>query len=407
MRDDTKAATTNGATTNGATTNAASGVETAAVSSAATIATPGARARGGPGGDRPRASAPSGSGRAEGDGAAGTEMLTFSRAAPALELRKAEFDLAVHLGYVRTVRDAAGGAGSASVTGTGTRVRRGAVPRGEIDRLRATDGFPGALQERVRTVGTAEAAGILAITAARFTRLARMGHLTPVRFSVNRYRAVVWMYLASEVHEFARRNPDLLVGKLPAPLRTRVASGEDWRARNWRGRRLGALLRQADGSLERAAAFASLLDPAQVAEVVDDPYERVCLERLRPEPPYAHAESSAVREVTALLLQADDPDEVLWCRTGLARSLDEARASCQALRPDGGLERLPGRGSRAPALLTGNGVSEVDVAPARACAWRPPMNRCDAVGHRGSPGRATKGLPERTLRRRPSPSPTG
>ncbi|MGW7368393.1 DUF6397 family protein, partial [Streptomyces sp. NPDC054841] len=309
--------------------------------------------------------------------------MAFGRAATALELKRGEFDLALQLGYIRTV--------------PGKSTGRGRVSQEEIDRLRAADGFPDALRERVRTVGTAEAARLLSTTPARFTRLARTGHFTPVRFYLNRYRAVVWLYLSPELQDFAAHNPDLLDGRLPAGLRARLDDGEDWRARNWRGRRLGILLRQADGPWERTAAIASLLDQVQVAEVVDDPYERAHLERLRPEPPYGRTESLAVRDTTDRLLLADDPDEILWHRMSLALSLDEARAWGPAPRPDGDRPQLPRPASPHDTPLgvfTGPGGASGIPVPRTGGDWtRAASPRRDGGARDRAPARrATKGL---------------
>ncbi|SDN15214.1 DUF6397 family protein [Streptomyces wuyuanensis] len=254
--------------------------------------------------------------------------VPWRRAAAALELKRGEFELAVQLGHVRT-------------TPAGRTSGRRSVTEAEIARLRRADGFPRLLRDRVHTVGTAEAAGLMSTTSARFTKLARTGHLTPIRFRLNRYRAVVWLYLASELREFAERNPDLLAGKLPPGLRARVDEGDDWRARNWRGRRLGVLLRLADDPWCRAAAIASLLDTVLLAEIVGDPHERACLERLRPEPPYGRTASPIVRAISDRLLLAEDADEVRWHRISLALSLDEARASGPPPRPATDRRRLP------------------------------------------------------------------
>ncbi|WP_432074610.1 DUF6397 family protein [Streptomyces wuyuanensis] len=280
------------------------------------------------------------------------DTLPWGRAAAMLELKRGEFELAVQLGHVRT-------------TPAGGTSGRGRVTEGEISRLRRADGFPHLLRDRVHTVGTAEAAVLMATTSARFTELARTGHLTPIRFCLNRYRAAVWLYLASELREFAERNPDLLVGKLPPGLRAAVDAGDDWRARSWRGRRLGILLRLADDPWRRAAAIASLLDADLTAEIVDDPHERACLERLRPEPPYARTASPVVREISDRVLLADHADEVRWHRISLALSLDEARASGPAPRPPTDRRRLPGAGRSAP----GRGVPRAaDVGPCPAAA---------------------------------------
>lgn len=160
--------------------------------------------------------------------------VTHHRAARELGLRRSEFDLAVHLGRVRTVPDDAGGG------------RR--VPRDEIDRVRAADGFPEALRAAVRAVGTTEGAALMDVTTARFTRLARLGLLVPVKFYVNRYRAVVWLYLAAELQQFRtdEHNTALLKGRTPEGLREQLGEGLDLRPRNWRGRHLGFLLRQAE-----------------------------------------------------------------------------------------------------------------------------------------------------------------
>ncbi|MER5202695.1 DUF6397 family protein [Streptomyces sp. NPDC002825] len=260
----------------------------------------------------------------------GARTVTPGRAAQELELRRDEFRLAVQLGLVRTVP-----------AGEGERRR---VERRELDRLRAAPDFPAGLRERVRAVGTAEAAALLGITGDRFTRLARTGHVSPVRFSLNRYRAVVWMYLAQEVAEFGHTRPDLLTGRLPLEIRARLAAHEDRRARNWRARRLALLLRATEDPWARAAAIASLLDPVQVAEVVDDPYERTHLDRLWPPPPPGMPVAPVARELAERLNLADDPDEILWMRLSLALALDEARAERQAPHPGGtgGASQVPG-----------------------------------------------------------------
>lgn len=264
----------------------------------------------------------------------GARTVTPGRAAQELELRRDEFRLAVQLGLVRTVR-----------AGEGERRR---IERCELDRLRAAPDFPAGLRERVRAVGTAEAAALLGITADRFTRLARTGHFSPVRFSLNRYRAVVWMYLAQEVAEFGLTCPSLLTGRLPLELRERLAAHEDRRPRNWRTRRLGLLFRATEDPWARAAAIASLLDPVQVAEVVDDPYERSHLDRLRPPPPPGAPTGAGAREIAERLTRADEPDEILWHRLSLALALDEARAQRQAPHP--GDARDTGAALRVPPI---------------------------------------------------------
>ncbi|MFI6417095.1 DUF6397 family protein [Streptomyces sp. NPDC050842] len=249
----------------------------------------------------------------------GAGTVTPGQAAEELELRRDEFKLATQLGLVRTVP-----------VGGGERRR---VERVEIDRLRAAPDFPEGLRERVRAVGTREAAALLSVPQDRFTRLARTGHLSPVRFYLNRYRAVVWMYLAAEVTEFALSHPALLAGRLPQDVRERLAAHEDARPRNWRARRLALLLRATDDPWARAAAIASMLHPVHLAEVAGAPYERAHLDRLRPPPQSGHAVSPAAREVTERLAQADEPDEVLWHRMSLTLALEEARADRPAPHP--------------------------------------------------------------------------
>ncbi|QFQ95601.1 hypothetical protein F9278_04720 [Streptomyces phaeolivaceus] len=247
--------------------------------------------------------------------------LALSRAARELGLKRSELDLAVLLGCLRTVVDYGGGD------------RR--VARAEIDRLRAEKGFPETLRERVDAVGSADGAEILGVPVSRFMRLARLGVVSPVKFYLNRYRAVVWLYLAAELKEFAadERNAPWLTGRTPEDLRRRLDAGLDLRPRNWRGRRLGFLLRQADDPWKRAAAPASLLDPTQVAEIVQDPYERAHLHHHRPMPADHGPPDSPAARITARIMTADDPDEIAWLRTNLRQSLAEARAHRLAPRP--------------------------------------------------------------------------
>lgn len=255
---------------------------------------------------------------AAGSGAA-VGSLALGRAAQELDLNRGELDLAVQLGHIRTTPGASGGPPR--------------IDRQEVDQLRRAEGFPDALRDRVRTVGTVEGARLISISPARFTRLARTGHVIPIRFYLNRYRAVVWLYLAEELSEFALAHPDLLSGRTPPALRTMLDKGEDRRPRNWRGRRLGLLLRRTEDPWERAAAIASVLDPFAVAEVVPDPYERSHLRVLRPELVPGRPESQAGREVVGRLLLAGHPDEILWHRVSLAHALREARELRPAPRP--------------------------------------------------------------------------
>ncbi|MGW6568541.1 DUF6397 family protein [Streptomyces sp. NPDC054975] len=321
-----------------------------------------------------------------------TRTLAPTRAAQELELRRDEFQLAVQLGLVRTVPGAppaTSRAPGAAPTAPGARGGRRRVAQGEIDRLTSAPDFPAGLRDRVRTVGTAEAAELLAVAPERFTKLARTGHVSPVRFYLNRYRTVVWLYLAAELGEFALSRPGLLTGRLPGEIRERIDGGEDRRPRNWRARRLGLLLRATEDPWVRAAAIASLLDPVQLAEVVDDPYERTHLDRLRPEPPSGLPESAASREIAERLMVADDPDEILWHRMSLVLALDEARADRPAPRPEGAPVEVAGPVMSVQGPPVVDGPAAVVARPPRAATLvRPPVPR------------SRRGLLDRLRRRR-------
>lgn len=250
---------------------------------------------------------------------------TPSRAARELGLKRRELELAVHLGLIRTVPDEGGGG------------RR--VPRSEIDRMRSAAGFPDSLLERVKAVGTAEGAGLMEVPNGRFTRLARLGLIVPVSWYLNRYRAVVWLYLAEELKQFAtdEKNVPLLTDRrTPEGLRGMLDAGVDLRPRNWRGRHRGFLLRQTDDPWERAGAIAAFLDPVQIAEIVPDPYERSHLNRFRPGPPASGAPGSPTAHLAGRLMTADDPDEISLLRADLTAVLREARETWPAPRPTAG-----------------------------------------------------------------------
>lgn len=247
--------------------------------------------------------------------------VTQSGAARELGIKRGEFELAVMLGRVHTVSDTAGG--------------RRRVTREEIERVRAGEGFPEAWLERIRVVGTTEGAALMNISTARFTRLARTGFLMPVKWYLNRYRAVVWLYLAEELKYFAESeiNAGLLTGRSPGTIRAQLEAGVDQRARNWRGRHAEGLLRQSDGPWERAAAVASLLDPVQIAEIVKDPYERAYLRKLMPQPAGQGAPESPAARIMQKITTADDPDEIRWLRANLTIGLSQARGQSPAPRP--------------------------------------------------------------------------
>jgi hypothetical protein len=255
-----------------------------------------------------------------------SQCVSAGRAAQELALKRGEFELAVHLGLIDAVQT--------------TDWARPQVRQEEIGRLRALPGFPESLRDRVRTVGTAEGASLLGVSPVRFTGLARIGCISPVAFCLNRYRAVVWLYLVEELLAFAAREPALVGGKSPAGMRTMLDAGTDRRARNWRSRRVDRLLSRTEDPWARAALQASALDPVQLGEVVDDPYERAYLTRVRPGPVYGRPWSVSGREAMAKLMLADDPDEILWRRVNLTLELDRARETRAAPRP--GCEPAPG-----------------------------------------------------------------
>ncbi|MFJ5104294.1 DUF6397 family protein [Streptomyces sp. NPDC088554] len=257
-----------------------------------------------------------------------------NRAAQELELRRGEFELAAQLGHIRTTAGAVGG--------------RRRVTQEEIDRLKSAEGFPDALRERVRTVGTAEGAKLMPVSPGRFTRLAKAGFFAPVRFYLNRYRVVVWLYLADELTEFADREPLLLTGRMPKALCAEADAGEDCRPRNWRGRRIGQLLHEREDPWERAAVVSCVLAPADLAELVPDPFERAYLARLRPDLAPGAPGSEAARAAMERLLTADNPDEIQWHLSSLGTLLTEARVVRRAPRPDAGVPRPAGSSGPPP-----------------------------------------------------------
>ncbi|MFF9686954.1 DUF6397 family protein [Streptomyces sp. NPDC014623] len=288
-------------------------------------------------------------------GTTATVCVSAGRAAQELTLKRGEFDLALHLGLIGT---------EPAKGGTRPRVRQE-----EIDRLRALPGFPESLREQVRTAGTAEGATLLGVSPVRFTGLARIGCVSPVAFYLNRYRAVVWLYLVDELIGFAAREPDLIAGKSPVGMRTMLEAGTDWRARNWRSRRIDRLLGRAQDPWARAALQASALDPVQLAEVVEDPYERAYLARMQPEAALGRPGSVSGREAMTRLMLADDPDEILWRRVNLTLELERARELRPAPRPgyDPVLRPAPDRPApgrpvlHGPGRLTGRAPGRPDV----------------------------------------------
>ncbi len=244
------------------------------------------------------------------------------QAAGELGLTRGEFARAVQLGIVRA---------GPSVPGRAAR-----YTRAELDRVRAAEGRPGAsgpeaLRERVATVAGAEAAaGVLGVGPSRFTRLARCGHLTPVGYRINRYRAVVWLYLTAELREFAAREPARLRGVAPPADRKLLEAKADLRPRKWRGRHIGLLLRRTADSWERAAVLASVLPEEELLRAVPDPEERIVLAALAPPPPYGHPQAPAAAAVALRLLEAEPPEEIHWYRTSLDFALTGARGQSKS-----------------------------------------------------------------------------
>ncbi|MCJ0874613.1 DUF6397 family protein [Streptomyces sp. AP-93] len=244
-------------------------------------------------------------------------LMGGGRAAGELGLSRGEFARAVQLGIVRAGPQ--GAAGAARYTRT------------ELDRVRSAEGFPDALRERVETVAGAEAAAaVLGVGPSRFTRLARCGRLTPVGYRINRYRAVVWLYLTAELRDFAAREPRMLRGSAPPGDRELIESRADLRPRKWRERHVGLLLRRTADPWERAAVLASVLPEDDVRATVPDAAERILLGALAPPPPYGHPQVAAAAEVAARLLRAGPPDEIGWYRTSLDFALTGARGQSKS-----------------------------------------------------------------------------
>lgn len=290
------------------------------------------------------------------------DNVAMRTAARELGLKPKLLELAAQVGEIRTVRGAAGGP-----------LR---VPHEEVGRLKATEGFPDSFRERLRVVDAAGGAQLLGIGVARFARLARGGCFSPARFYVNRYRTVVWLYLARELRAFAQRRPELLTGSAPRGLRVLLEEGVDFRPRHWRGRRVGQLCRQADGPWEAAAARAAVLDAGTLEQAVPDPRERARLVALAPELTALRGASAATREVAEALCVATEEDEVLWHRLMLEADLEDARARDSRPEPS---EPSPERAAAAPDSAASASTSAAASTQESGCrvdlARRPPAPR--------------------------------
>lgn len=266
------------------------------------------------------------------------DKVAMRTAGRELGLKPKEFELAVQEGEVSTV--------------PGRRQGPPCVTRAELERVKGLPGFPDELRERLRVVGAGEGAALLGISTGRFARLARGGLLSPVRFYVNRYGTLVWLYPVAELRDFAERRPELLRGRAPERLRALLASGADQRPRQWRSRRVGHLVRQATGPWERAAARAVVLDEESLAQAVPDQEERSLLRELRPRFLTLAREAAVTREIAARLSRVSDEDEALWHRLMLVAEVEEARAVSTVCVPDSGVPArapVPSRsGTRGP-----------------------------------------------------------
>lgn len=261
-----------------------------------------------------------GTGGAEAVAGAG-ELVALNRVRDALGLEFDEFEVALQVGEVRTV--ACGPA-------------QWRVPRAEFERLLAerdrADGGPEALRERVRLVSSDGAAEAMGVSRNRFVLVARAGEVRPVRWYVNRYRAMVWLYRAREMAEFAERHPDWLKGRLPQRLRETAQDERDLRPRAWRERRAAHLVRDAYDAWDEAAVWAALLGPEAVGEAVPDAGERARLRRLRETLPPGRP-GRATPETVRSVVTADDPDEIGHALLSLADALSRARARQPVPRP--------------------------------------------------------------------------
>lgn len=254
-------------------------------------------------------------------------------------------------------------------------------------------------------MGTAEAAALLDIAPTRFGRLARRGQLVPVRFYVNRYRAVVWLYRAVELREFAARRPELLRG--PLVVRLGPEPAEDLRPVTWRRRRRECLDRVTRDPWERAALFAAQLGSQAVAALVPDSAECDYLYRLRPEPCRTAVPGSPVDAVLDPVLHARGAEEraLLGTRLGhalrIARTVRPAPRPARAPCPTSAAEPRPVRDtcpSPSPRPLVSTETAGVPTArPAPPAPPREDGARQDA-GRRGDRGRGRGRAAHRTAR---------
>ncbi|MFD7497418.1 DUF6397 family protein [Streptomyces sp. NPDC059832] len=141
--------------------------------------------------------------------------------------------------------------------------------------------------------------------------------------------------------------------------------------------------------------------------MVDDPYERAYLARLRPEPAFGPTGPALARETMAHLMQADEPDEMLWRRVTLIMELDNARETRPAPSPRGEWRDFHRSGNgRAPRAENGHvpgpdsradagPVPAPSPAPAPAPAPVPAVPPCS--GAAPGPDHAPTGVAEPAL----------
>jgi hypothetical protein len=246
------------------------------------------------------------------------QLVTLGRAREVLCLDSTEFEVAVQLGEVGVVAS-----------------RRGQwrVPERDVARWREPDGRPKALLERIRLMSTTEGAEAIGVSRERLVKLTRAGFVLPVRWYVNRYRALVWLYRATELRSFADTNRELLAGRLPATVLDAMEEGEDQRARGWRSRRAGQLVRDAYDAWDEAAVWAALLGPEVTDDAVPDPYERACLRRIRTALPPGRPGMLAGPELIRRLTTADHPEEISLALLALSDALGRARSVSPAPHP--------------------------------------------------------------------------
>lgn len=298
--------------------------------------------------------------------------VSLGSAARELGWQRKELDLAVQLGEVRSV-----GAGETVPWRRPARSDhrcgpalpdaswRRRVSRAEVDLLVADPCAAEALRGRLRLVGTAEAADVLGISQGRFTRLARAGCVCPVRFSINRYHAVVWWYLAAELMAYAAAEPEVGAPRLPERLRSLLRTEADWRGRNWRVRRVGQLLAQSVDPWARAAVSAAVLDDEALGEAVPDPTERAYLREFDPPLSPVQPKAAALCEVVDRVTTADGRDEVIWHQIGLTTALEDVRMTRKALAAQPSAAHWPAHqvpGSQAPPPIGATIVPRAELA---------------------------------------------